>query len=1695
MCLPTSPRHLSSCRGGGFEIFEPQVAITVYWVGRVAAQTYQGPRIDESAFAALVHNQHRHREHIVSDGQLRRDSSCSWDTNSHSSAYGSHEGGRTSRGSVKESCEAASGPRHVRDGSFDSYTSYDKGSEDSLDECAFEVDENGMPIPRYSSASALNQSTEGSRRAGGGERDSTMYSDKNSGLYQSSPDLALGSLSKRRSSSTDSTDGSHGGHSRQSSDSIEYTTRRYSVQSSSSSRRTSSADPLQYIKVKGANDLACTAEEQMKMAAESKKLKVSTSSISEDDNYDWQSRLTTWKNRRKSHSEKSYQLKEELEEMEREKDQPQMTATQSTKTFSQMQEERERRKSAGPKHFYPIEDEGEDDIFPPDTSEQKHSTPASRSSSRFQSSVASKEDSKDAKAKSQTKEYEPRWTRDSASNREGEEEGEEKKEVVTNSHNTSPPTPEPRSSRFSRETDNSASRQRQSGLPEYQEKKDQWQKQYSEPSARNSALKENNRNSANSSLHSRSSGKISNILKNFEQKEEEGAKSKPSVNNSSVNVGARKKSFENVVGRSGDVDSYGSWSTDRDKGSVKSGSRTEMSSHTSSSVYLSGRNSGKDYVEKTIKISQKANNDKGFGFILSGGADKKQPVVVEKVGLGSAADVCELQAKDEVISINGQTVGRLTSVELGQKVQASVRTGQIELRVKRFLGSGDDIEDEEDFLSTDEDVDTPDRSISKSSSIRAENSFDSLDWRDGSQKAEEEPERQWMEEPTAKPQNNRRGDPTSTSSDSGYDAQTFSPYHRGDNSSNEEEITLSQQQQTETRARPSLAARTKHLYPRDEDEDDYVNLRVTETTESSYKREFSEKEVGKEVPPAGEIEVKSRPTITLRRERGEVSRKAVDGDDDSKPAASSEVRHEATSLRREKGSEQTVSEDSDSGPPAVLRKWQRQRPRTEYTFDSDDSPKFYDQMKISSPGLSERWKGDTNQEENLTYKSSDDTDDTVSNSAPVVSSRRALRLGNDKERMRTWNQKQEEERQPAGLPATGASGAPVEISIPYEQQRFTTERDQIHQQYQHDLQRAAHSEQQKQEEENKLLEPEREKMRLLEERRAQRQARLQMYAQDLSADFSPPASSSSTPSSRPTPPRASQFGERQQQVSEQQHTSAFTMQVNSGKSSAAGSSEVLVIDPRNRPNNGEPVEVRQPGQPLQFQLKINSRETAQGLLIQPQVIPTHRSAPPVTDHAAFLEAEREKIRQEELQKIEAERQQREEEERRHMREKEERLRQQEEMLRQQQEELRKTQERLEQERQQLQHMSSAQQPSDYHSSSQNASQDALQFETVSSKVRGSSPVYTSTIVAGPRRSDRQQNSHSHADRNQDGYGVRRSEPSWSGARPHTASSWQGNVQTVSSSQSQLPKWPPAGADPGRNNAMPPQGSGQYSREDLMTMNRQATPLQGKPPPLPPTTITLMFPQGGKLPARARSTLSTLCPRRDCVRGISGQFSGPQDHWLVQEAERRRLNNNNNNTSSGYSHNPIRGVAQFSGPIKPATDSYGNRWREGGGGGVRLSPNMPAQIRQTLLQKTAGARGSTASNSSQEANPPGPHYQHDPAFSQTLPRDFGYGGGYPPSSRSEPLPPQHHPPLSPGDAGVNISGKQRCSHCNQELGFGAAMVIESLGLYYHTQCFKCCVCRTPLGSGVEGADVRVRVNKLHCPNCYSNDEGTRPMAAR
>ncbi|KAK5864443.1 hypothetical protein PBY51_015684 [Eleginops maclovinus] len=66
---------------------------------------------------------------------------------------------------------------------------------------------------------------------------------------------------------------------------------------------------------------------------------------------------------------------------------------------------------------------------------------------------------------------------------------------------------------------------------------------------------------------------------------------------------------------------------------------------------------------------------------------------------------------------------------------------------------------------------------------------------------------------------------------------------------------------------------------------------------------------------------------------------------------------------------------------------------------------------------------------------------------------------------------------------------------------------------------------------------------------------------------------------------------------------------------------------------------------------------------------------------------------------------------------------------------------------------------------------------------------------------------------------------------------------------------------------------------------------------------------------------------------------------------------------------------------------------------------------------------------------------------------------------------------------SVSGKKLCSSCGQPLGKGAAMIIETLSLYFHIQCFKCGVCKGQLGDTTTGTDVRIKNGLLNCHQCY------------
>ncbi|XP_070253681.1 LIM and calponin homology domains-containing protein 1 isoform X9 [Myotis yumanensis] len=101
----------------------------------------------------------------------------------------------------------------------------------------------------------------------------------------------------------------------------------------------------------------------------------------------------------------------------------------------------------------------------------------------------------------------------------------------------------------------------------------------------------------------------------------------------------------------------------------------------------------------------------------------------------------------------------------------------------------------------------------------------------------------------------------------------------------------------------------------------------------------------------------------------------------------------------------------------------------------------------------------------------------------------------------------------------------------------------------------------------------------------------------------------------------------------------------------------------------------------------------------------------------------------------------------------------------------------------------------------------------------------------------------------------------------------------------------------------------------------------------------------------------------------------------------------------------------------------------------------------------------------------------------------------PSERRKKSPREHFqaghlspcPPTPPGQSPNrykrSISGKKLCSSCGLPLGKGAAMIIETLNLYFHIQCFRCGICKGQLGDAMSGTDVRIRNGLLNCNDCY------------
>lgn len=1393
------------------------VAITVFWLGRGVDASFNGPHLDQSAFAALVNT---YRKDILSS-----DKHDVLECSGYSSAYSSHDG-------HGDSVDR----KHFRDSSYDSFGSYGHSRESSLTEENMPA---GADMRRYGSTSSLNRSGE--------LRLSSNLEMSYDSHHQSTPDL---SNAHTRTSSVDSYEDSHGNHSRQSSDSVDIPTRTLKSQ-----RRVSqSDDPLKFIKLKPSNDLAKQAEEQIIMVQEVKQVRKTIEKGEED----WQSNLSSWKSRRRRVSAAALERVEGTDDLIRSEEEK-----MRTKTYDQIRQEREKRKSTGQLHFYPIEDE---------ELTWSVKTPS------MQSSTIIEEISKTEVIKT---------------------ESEPKRAPML-------------SSKFRSKSMGSA----YAKLDVTSEDDNDKNKSKTEKLIRTF---DENHNAENAPIKNESARRLSNkftdIMKSFESKDEENVTptvyTKPS------------KTFQfSVDSKSDKFKDSRVLDTQTARSTLQTKKKSEL---------VKPRN----YVEKNIKIKQKPHNPKGFGITVVGGQDKKQPVVIEKVNIGSAADVCEVQVNDEIISINNRDIGIMTQAMVRKVIDDANKKGELELRVRRYTDAdseqdgGEDEEDDDAFQpspsqnnSSESDGIKSSFEPSRTSSRVSETSTQEKPWSRSYQspsRSTESPSNQEVSQrsrpsvensasktdfPTthessrfARPRHNfsaKTSDPEKSleTSPSTNDVITKtasriterketrteiteSPYvsrrrqQDNDFNSGKEENTsiMSELDREKQWIMQQMSAKDNEENNEEEEEneetpaeEEQITPQSRLTVESTYKRSFTSYENDKPVTqepalqqtlPSYERVEEEKPTIRVHRSRHVQEETMIVREIPVNLSNRPEVNHISLPAHPEPNRNDDLSPSSGGfGPPEILRRWQRPRPRSEYSSSgslNDENKRL--SASIDSTASSPR------------YPEDDFTQNHLNGSKPQA-----------------------------------VVGQPVMLEIRQEQPlRHNTS--------------------------------------------------TQNY-------------------STPVP--------------------------------------TLIIDPRNKADNSNPSLPQ-----YNFHLNITDKNSQDN------------------DQMRYdLEVERERIRQEEKDRLEREKKQWEVEEQRRIQEKEAKLRAEEEKLEREKQKIEEMKASMEREKRELsKQLESDNRHNDQYNihNTSDRSDNNHQFSTYA----GSNSMPRSLDKAPSWRSSHQREEpHQRENISHDSVTNRSAKP----FSRHQENKQSNDLHDNHVQQDSL------------------------SKEEIHGLNSAPKP-------------------------KMRSSQDWI-QTSDSGSKHSPRSESPNEHWLVEEAERRR--------KSGHSSN------YQSGPIRPKSDNLSNRWQDDRYGQPprSLSPQNTRSNEfrqfsanpQNKLNQTLPANFDMSSIKS-KPQPPVP-----PKPSRSFNSNVSSPGS--PSTRSSsnlssPVSPSS--PKSHAEQVVAVSGRQLCSNCNQELGFGAAMVIESLGLYYHVQCFRCCVCHSTLGNGSQGADVRVRVNKLHCRNCYSNDE--------
>uniref|UniRef100_A0A673A6V3 LIM and calponin homology domains 1b n=1 Tax=Sphaeramia orbicularis TaxID=375764 RepID=A0A673A6V3_9TELE len=232
------------------------------------------------------------------------------------------------------------------------------------------------------------------------------------------------------------------------------------------------------------------------------------------------------------------------------------------------------------------------------------------------------------------------------------------------------------------------------------------------------------------------------------------------------------------------------------------------------------------------------------------------------------------------------------------------------------------------------------------------------------------------------------------------------------------------------------------------------------------------------------------------------------------------------------------------------------------------------------------------------------------------------------------------------------------------------------------------------------------------------------------------------------------------------------------------------------------------------------------------------------------------------------------------------------------------------------------------------------------------------------------------------------------------------------------------------------------------------------------TVTPLTPRSSALPSPSRGELSSTSEPQDrIVRSLADwerkqELLERQSRGSTESVEWKRRENDRTSDISTADESMKTARSSLSQSISQ-TDTHGHSLQNG-----QKPPSMPAKPSTPVK-----SQHEYPADSNKPSRPAGDRR------SGPLDNNMGRSSSKPPTAC--PPPPDTLPPAP----NRSVSGKKLCSSCGQPLGKGAAMIIETLSLYFHIQCFKCGVCKGQLGDTTTGTDVRIRNGLLNCHQCY------------